>query len=167
MIRTIAVLAAASFLTAALVTAKSAMAGSYVSYSFSFGSYGHGHNYGHHGYGFGHHYGYPYHYRHSHYYGYPYRYHYRQHGHHGAHFRYHGSTYPAPARHITVVRAVGTADPSLTFGYGNRARIDCKSTTGTSTVNGRQAIFGGTFCYDDYRRGYIVPGSQYFIGYAD
>ena len=173
MIRTITVLAAASFLIAALVTAKPATAKSYVSYSFGFGSYGHGYKYGHHGYGFGHQYGYPYPYRYNHHYGYPYRYDYRHNDFHGGHFSYYGSTYaktsvrPAPAKHSTVVRAVGTVDPSLTFGYGNRARLDCKPTIGTSTVNGSRAIFGGTFCYDDYRRGYIVLGSQYFIGYAD
>ena len=172
--RQFAVLATASLLvSAALVTAKPATAGSYVSYSFGFSNYGYGYKYSHHGYRYGHHYGFPYHYRYGRHYGYPFRYYYDHHSHHGVHFSYHGSTYakpsvqPAPAKQITVVRAVGTADPTLTYGYGNLARIDCKPTTGTSTVNGRRATFGGTFCYDVNRRGYIVPGSQHFIGYAN
>ena len=41
----------------------------------------------------------------------------------------------------------------------------CRSTTGTGYLNGRPALFGGTMCYDQYRRGYVTPGSQYFIGY--
>lgn len=47
-----------------------------------------------------------------------------------------------------------------------RARYDCKPTTGTGYVNGYLATFGGTFCYDARGFGYVVPGSEYFIGYV-
>lgn len=42
---------------------------------------------------------------------------------------------------------------------------NCRATTGTHTYNGRTARYGGTMCYDSYGRGYITPGSRYFIGY--
>jgi len=124
--------------------------------------YGHGHR----GYGYG--YGY------SHGYGYGHGYGYR-HGHYG-YRRYHGygggygyaiagalvggaivgslltqPTYYAPPRPIYV-----PAPPVL----GNFL-----ATTGIGYVGGRQARFGGTMCFDQYGRGYIMPGSQYFIGY--
>lgn len=41
----------------------------------------------------------------------------------------------------------------------------CLATTGTGYVDGRLAQFAGTMCYDRYGRGYIVPGSQRFVGY--
>jgi hypothetical protein len=67
-------------------------------------------------------------------------------------------TVPAPAR----------AQPnSPQFGYGKQVRRDCKPTTGRGVHRGRAATFGGTFCYDPNGQGYIVPGSQYLIGYAN
>ncbi len=42
---------------------------------------------------------------------------------------------------------------------------DCQPTTGRGYVNGRPAQFGGTICYDAYRRPHIVRGSAHFIGY--
>ena len=60
-----------------------------------------------------------------------------------------------------------TQSASPTFGYGKRARRDCKPTTGSGLHQGRRATFGGTFCYDASGQGYIVPGSEYLIGYAD
>lgn len=53
------------------------------------------------------------------------------------------------------------------FGYGKRVARNCKPTTGRGLHRGRAAIFGGTFCYDATGQGYIVPGSEYLIGYAD
>lgn len=47
-----------------------------------------------------------------------------------------------------------------------RARYDCKPTTGTGYRNGSLAAFGGTFCYDANGVGYVVSGSEYFIGYV-
>ena len=47
-----------------------------------------------------------------------------------------------------------------------RARYNCQPTTGTRYINGRMANIGGTFCYDAFGQGYIVPGSEYFIGYV-
>ncbi len=44
-------------------------------------------------------------------------------------------------------------------------RRDCHATTGTHTYQGRTARYGGTMCYDSYGRGYIAPGSRYFMGY--
>jgi len=46
-----------------------------------------------------------------------------------------------------------------------RARYDCQPTNGTGYVNGRLAAYGGTFCYDARGNGYVVSGSEYFIGY--
>lgn len=46
-----------------------------------------------------------------------------------------------------------------------RARFNCQPTTGTRYINGRPATVGGTYCYDAYGQGYVVPGSEYFIGY--
>ena len=48
-----------------------------------------------------------------------------------------------------------------------RARYDCKPTTGTGWAGGRPALYGGTFCYDRNGRGYVVGGSEYFIGYLN
>lgn len=45
-------------------------------------------------------------------------------------------------------------------------RQDCQPTTGTGYLNGRLATFGGTWCRDAYGNGYVVPGSEYFIGYT-
>jgi hypothetical protein len=42
---------------------------------------------------------------------------------------------------------------------------NCLPTTGVGYVNGRQAEFGGTMCYDQFGRAYILNGSEYFIGY--
>ncbi len=42
---------------------------------------------------------------------------------------------------------------------------NCRATTGTGYYNGRPAQFGGTMCFDGYGRGYVTPGSEYFIGY--
>lgn len=42
---------------------------------------------------------------------------------------------------------------------------NCLPTTGVGYVNGQPAEFGGTMCYDQYGRGYIMRGSEYFIGY--
>lgn len=57
--------------------------------------------------------------------------------------------------------------PSPVFGSTERARRGCKPTTGSGLYQGRPATFGGTFCYDANGRGYIVPGSEYLIGYAN
>ena len=56
---------------------------------------------------------------------------------------------------------------SPTFGYGKQVRRDCKTTSGSGLHQGRRATFGGTFCYDAYGQGYIVPGSEYLIGYTN
>ena len=45
------------------------------------------------------------------------------------------------------------------------AATDCKPTTGTGHVNGRPALYGGTWCHDAYGRGYVVAGSERFLGY--
>ncbi len=42
---------------------------------------------------------------------------------------------------------------------------NCRATTGTGYYAGRPAQFGGTMCFDGYGRGYVTPGSEYFIGY--
>ena len=42
---------------------------------------------------------------------------------------------------------------------------NCHATTGSGYYNGRPAQFGGTMCYDQYGRGYVNPGSRYFMGY--
>ena len=42
---------------------------------------------------------------------------------------------------------------------------NCQPTTGVGYVNGRQAEFGGTMCYDQFGRAYILNGSEYFLGY--
>lgn len=43
---------------------------------------------------------------------------------------------------------------------------NCQPTTGTTYLNGRLASFGGTWCEDAYGNGYVIQGSEYFIGYA-
>ena len=53
------------------------------------------------------------------------------------------------------------------FGYGKQVRRDCKPTTGSGLHQGRRATFGGTYCYAANGQGYIVPGSEYLIGYAN
>jgi hypothetical protein len=44
---------------------------------------------------------------------------------------------------------------------------DCRPTTGTGFADGRPALFGGTFCYDPWGRGFVVAGSEYFIRYLN
>ena len=44
---------------------------------------------------------------------------------------------------------------------------NCRPTTGTGYLNGYPAQFGGTMCFDQFGRGYITPGSEYFIGYLN
>ena len=59
--------------------------------------------------------------------------------------------------------------PSTRSGYApppRPAHRNCQQTTGNGLVNGRPALFGGTWCRDAYGNGYIVPGSEYFIGYT-
>ncbi len=41
----------------------------------------------------------------------------------------------------------------------------CRPTTGTGYLNGHQARFGGTMCYDRYGNPYILSGSERFLGY--
>ncbi len=41
----------------------------------------------------------------------------------------------------------------------------CRPTTGTAYLNGRLAQYGGTMCYDRFGAPYVIPGSEYFIGY--
>ena len=79
--------------------------------------------------------------------------------------RAHDRTYYS--RPIRPPAAVSARPASPTFGYGKQVRRDCKPTTGSSLHQGRRATFGGTFCYDGDGRGYIVPGSEYLIGYAN
>ena len=71
------------------------------------------------------------------------------------------------SRPIQASAAASAQPASPTFGYGKRVRRDCKPTTGSGLHQGRRATFGGTFCYDGDGRGYIVPGSEYLIGYAN
>ncbi|NKB48831.1 MAG: hypothetical protein GKS02_05635 [Alphaproteobacteria bacterium] len=66
-----------------------------------------------------------------------------------------------------VVRTVPARPSSPTFGYGKQVQRDCKPTTGGGLHQGRRATFGGTFCYDANGQGYIVPGSEFLIGYAN
>jgi hypothetical protein len=42
---------------------------------------------------------------------------------------------------------------------------NCQATVGTGYYQGRPAQFGGTMCFDRYGRGYVTPGSRYFMGY--
>lgn len=76
---------------------------------------------------------------------------------------------PAPVRvYRRSASAPTRAQPSSpTFGYGKQVRRDCKATTGSGLHQGRAATFGGTFCYGAQGQGYIVPGSEYLIGYAN
>lgn len=49
-----------------------------------------------------------------------------------------------------------------------RLAFDCKPTTGTGRArNGRPALYGGTWCYDQYGTGYVVVGSEYFLRYLN
>ena len=41
----------------------------------------------------------------------------------------------------------------------------CHPVTGVGPYLGRQAQFGATLCYDAYGQAFILPGSQYVIGY--
>ncbi len=71
------------------------------------------------------------------------------------------------SRPIRPPAAASARPASPTFGYGKQVSRDCKPTTGSGLHQGRRATFGGTFCYDGDGRGYIVPGSEYLIGYAN
>jgi len=102
----------------------------------------------------------------------------RGHGHHGYHHRHHHGnsaaiafgalagglvlgallTRPAYAEPYPVYQPAVPAPPAYT-------PQDCQPTTGTGYLDGRPAQFGGTWCRDAYGNGYIVPGSQYFMGY--
>ncbi len=42
---------------------------------------------------------------------------------------------------------------------------NCQPTTGTGYYNGRPAVFGGTYCRTAAGQGYIVAGSEHFLGY--
>ncbi|MFQ5774179.1 MAG: hypothetical protein ACE5GS_06665 [Kiloniellaceae bacterium] len=106
--------------------------------------YGHGH-YGHYG-----------HYGHGH-----------RHGHHGHGYAVLGALVGGivlghlltrPSYYAAPVYYAPPAPPRPVFTH-------CLPTTGVGYVAGRPAEFGGTMCYDQYRRGYIVPGSTYFIRY--
>ena len=79
--------------------------------------------------------------------------------------RAHDRTYYSRPIQPPAVASAQSASP--TFGYGKQVRRDCKPTTGSGLHQGRRATFGGTFCYDGDGRGYIVPGSEYLIGYAN
>ena len=78
---------------------------------------------------------------------------------------YSRSTQPPIFRPVPAPAQVQPNSPQL--GYGKQVRRDCKPTTGSGVHQGRAATFGGTFCYDANGQGYIVPGSQYLIGYAN
>ena len=53
-------------------------------------------------------------------------------------------------------------------GYGRGYyRRGCHAVTKTDYWYGRKAKIGGTMCYDNYGRGYVVPGSRYVIHYYD
>ena len=123
-------------------------------------------------------------YRYSHHYGHGYRY-----GHRGHRYSYHGHgsngalvvgalgaglllgyvlTRPqSSAPTYTYSRAAPARPASPAYGYGKQVRRDCKPTTGNGLHQGRPATFGGTFCYDASGQGYIVPGSEYLIGYIN
>jgi hypothetical protein len=45
--------------------------------------------------------------------------------------------------------------------------VNCQQTTGTGSWNGRPALFGGTWCSDQYGQGYVVNGSTRFLGYLE
>ena len=120
-----------------------------------------GYSYKRHGsYGYGHH-GYKYGYKHG------YRHGYKRHRHH----RHHGHGYYALGAlagglllGYLLTRPYNPPSPSYSA-PPPRAQINCKPTTGTGYVNGRLAQFSGTWCYDNGGTGYVVQGSERFVGY--
>ncbi len=42
---------------------------------------------------------------------------------------------------------------------------NCQPTTGTGYYRGRPAVFGGTYCTTAAGYGYILAGSEHFLGY--
>ena len=174
--RSVAALAVMSLVAGTLLAvAGPAAAGGYRHHG---GSYSYSYSYGGYRPYYGSYHGSPYRYGHG--------YRYSRRGHHGYRYSHHGHgsdgaliagalgaglllgyvlTRPAsPAPTYTYRRAVAV-QPA--YGYGNQVRRDCKPTTGTGLYQGRPAKFGGTFCYDANGQGYIVPGSQYVIGYTN
>jgi len=182
--RSVAALAVASLVAGTqLAVTGPADAGGYRhhggSYSYSFGYHS----------GYKPHYrsyhGYPRHYRH----GYRYKHHGYRRGHHGYRYSHHGHgsdgalvvgalgaglllgyLITRPQHHAPTYSHKSTTyvqPSSPAYGYSKTVRRDCKPTTGNGLHQGRPATFGGTFCYDANGRGYIVPGSEYLIGYTN
>lgn len=77
-----------------------------------------------------------------------------------------GYLWTRPPAYASAPIVIRQSAPGPTFGYGKRVARNCKPTTGRGLYRGRPAIFGATFCYDANGVGYIVPGSDYLIGYA-
>jgi hypothetical protein len=101
--------------------------------------YGHGHGHHRHGHGYG-----------------------RGYGH-----RHHGS---GVSLGFVFVQPVAPAYPPprpVLVAPPPRAAYDCKPTTGTGYANGQPALYGGTWCTDQYGAGYVVAGSEYFIRYLN
>jgi len=95
-------------------------------------------------------------------------------GHHHGHYGHHGhrhsnyGAYAAGAFGTGLVLGMVLSRPwpaPVYVAAPPRARYDCRPTTGTGWAAGRPALFGGTFCYDQYGNGYVVAGSEYLIGY--
>ncbi len=98
----------------------------------------------------------------KHYYG---RYHYGHHHHHNDDAYWIGVALIGGLVLGHLLTRAADAPPRR---YARRVRPvlgDCRPTTGIGYRDGRKAEFGGTICYDAARRGYITPGSAYFIRY--
>lgn len=134
------ILAGVAALTLAAFVAP-AHAGGYGHHSWYAGGYGH-HGYGHYGHG---------------YYG-------RGHRRHGSGVSLGFVFAPPPVVYAPPPRVVYTPPPAVVYAPPP-AVSDCQQTTGTGYANGRPALFGGTWCRDAYGRGYVVAGSERFLGY--
>jgi len=73
--------------------------------------------------------------------------------------------YAAPAYRTQAAPAYRTQAAPAYYAPPRPVLGNCQATTGTGYHYGRPAQFGGTMCFDQYGRGYITPGSRYFIGY--
>ncbi len=64
-----------------------------------------------------------------------------------------------------VVLGTVLSQPRPVYVAPQPAYRNCRTTTGTGYLNGRPAVFGGTWCTDRYGNSFVLPESRHFIRY--